>query len=157
MSVAAGTLRTVGLITDYFLAASDAAAAQHLDTGVYDVGLDPADVLEAKGVDPFVMLGTLESMLTPVAYETISADPTPPVAMGESGEHGVARVRGTLTSALAGLTPERVPEVAAAWGRTEEFGDDPDEAGPAGFLADLTALARRATAQDRHLYCWFSV
>ncbi|WP_020013722.1 hypothetical protein [Promicromonospora sukumoe] len=147
----------MGLITDYFIAGSDTEAARFLDDGVYGAGLDQDDRHEAKGIDPFVMLGTLEAELTELPYAEISGDPTPPVGLRESGASGIVRVRGTLTTALADLAPGRVPEVAAAWGRTEEFGPDADEEAVAEFLRGVSGLARRAMVQGREMYCWFSV
>ena len=147
----------MGLITDYFIADSDTEAARFLDGGVHGAGLDQDDLHDAKGIDPFVMLGTLEAALTELPYAEISGDRTPPVGMGESGESGIVRVRGTLTTALADLAPGRVPGVAATWSSTEEFGPDADEEAVAEFLHGLSGLARRAMVQGRELYCWFSV
>lgn len=147
----------MGLITDYFIAGSDPEAARFLDGGVHDAGLDQDDLQEAKGIDPFVMLGTLEATLTELPYAEISGDRTPPVGLGEDGGSGIVRVRGTLTTALADLAPGRVPEVAATWGRTEEFGPDADEEALVEFLHGMSGLARRGVVQGREMYCWFSV
>ncbi|WP_051433502.1 hypothetical protein [Promicromonospora kroppenstedtii] len=147
----------MGLITDYFIAGSDTEAARFLDGGVHGAGLDEDDLHAAKGIDPFVMLGTLETALTELPYAEISGDRTPPVGMGASDGSGIVRVRGTLTAALADLDPGRVPEVAESWGSTEEFGPDADKEAVADFLRGMKGLARRAVAQGRAMYCWFSV
>ena len=147
----------MGLITDYFIAGSDSEAARFLDGGVYGAGLDADDLQEAKGIDPFVMLGTLEATLTGQPYDEIAEGQGDPVGLGDDGGSGVVRVRGVLTTALADLAPGRVAEVAATWGRTEEFGPDADAEGPVEFLTGLSALGRRAMTRGGDLYCWFSV
>lgn len=70
----------MGVLFDYFAAPDDAAAAT-----VIDVIGGPADAtfptVALKGIDPVVQLGTLESLLTGVDYETVVGHVTAPVAM----------------------------------------------------------------------------
>ena len=71
---------TTGILTHYFSAPSDEVAA----TAVNRLGgpgtptdgpseLPPFDTAEFKGIDPVVNLGTLESIVTGVDYDVITA------------------------------------------------------------------------------------
>lgn len=149
-------MRGMGVLFDYFAAPDDAVAATVLDV----VG-GPAEAafptVALKGVDPFVQLGTLESLLTGVDYDTIAGHDTAPVAMADDGERLVVAVRGDLLAALSGADDARLREAAEPWSRTEEFGGHADPSDLATTLSGLADLARTAAARGDRLYCWVCV
>ncbi|GAB4062124.1 hypothetical protein GCM10028777_00880 [Angustibacter speluncae] len=126
-----------------------------------DLTLPVLDTLELRGIDPFVQLATLEAIMTGRAYEDVIQDERHGRAVAEDDE-GVAAVV-TLTDsvrdALAAADEAELARVAPLWLRTEEFAvrDDEDREFFTGLFADLAALARRAHADELHLYCWMSV
>jgi hypothetical protein len=143
----------MGVLFDYFAAPDDDTAAT-----VIDVIGGPAEAsfptVALKGVDPFVQLGTLESLLTGVDYDTIIGHVPDPVAMGDGGERLVTAVSGGLSAALSTADDARLREVAEPWSRTEEFGGHADPSDLATALTGLAELARTATTRGDRLYCW---
>ncbi|PTR32300.1 hypothetical protein C8K36_1011352 [Rhodococcus sp. OK519] len=164
-------------ITDYFSAPSDAAAAAALD-GLID--LDPEDiasaaelyrtspdeaavprvriaasgtpVLQAKGIDPTVALGRLESALTDRSYEDVAAGPRrgSMVADSDSGDSFVLSVADELRDALAGSDPRALVTAARNWIFDEAAGPS-EESVP--FVSALAALASTAVSRGDRLYC----
>jgi hypothetical protein len=146
----------MGVVTDYFSASSDAAAASVIDRlgGPREPSTGPSaeppfDTVEAKNLDPVVMLGTLEALLTGRDYRDIVA--------GQDDYHLlVLTVTDEIQAALAAASDKRLAEVAVPWSRTEEMrGADPKEL--AELLGKLASLARRAAGRSERLYCWVSV
>lgn len=141
-------------LIDYFVAADDASAAAVLDTtgGPQVAGLE---TLPAKGIDPSVALGGLESILTGHEYAQVTGDPRHchPLTDTES-DAIVVTVSDTLRDALATADDERLAGVAREWAQTEELADvDADLVGEVVGL--FATLARHATANDARLYCWW--
>ena len=62
---------------------------------------------------------------------------------------------------LAGVPPERIPELAARWARIDEFSWSSDGQGDVDYLtavvSGLVGLPQRAQAAGEHLYCWWCV
>ncbi|MBE1580842.1 hypothetical protein ACFORH_26305 [Amycolatopsis roodepoortensis] len=146
----------MGVLFDYFAAPDDDAAATTIDlVGGPDEASFPTVAL--KGVDPFVQLGTLESLLTGVDYETVIGRAIEPVAMADGGARLVVALTGELTAALSDADEARLNEVAEPWSRTEEFGGQADPADLATMLTGLAELARTATTRGDRLYCWVCV
>jgi hypothetical protein len=144
----------MGILTDYFVAASDAEAAGFLDGGVHGQGLPSDHVLECKGVDPYVALGTLEAILAGPPDTGTTTEGTTVVFSMETGAV-VARVRPRLLHALVSANEEHLHGVADRWSRTEEVATE-DPAPIRSFLGDLADLARTADAEDAGVYCWAS-
>ena len=98
----------MGVLFDYFAAPDDVVAATVIG--------GPAEAafptVALKGVDPFVQLGTLESLLTGVDYDTVVGRGSEPVAMADSGERLVVAVSGGLLAALSTADDARLREVA---------------------------------------------
>lgn len=141
----------VGVIYDYFAAPSDDAAAVVIETG-------PAEFrkVETKGLDPVVVMGKLEALLTGRGYDQVVDDERSGelLAVEGDGEVLVLTVTDGLRDALA--EPREVTDVATAWAETEELrGADPGDLG--GVLRDLQSLAREAVSRSEHLYCWVCV
>ncbi|MFE4397250.1 MULTISPECIES: hypothetical protein [Streptomycetaceae] len=172
----------MGVLTDYFRAGDAATVVRALELG--DGVLPPFDGdgssggafdgafdgVEAKGVDPTVLLGQLvaaalgEPWRVDLVTETAVWPTTP--APGPSGPEDeddpwatgpwVTRLGPAARDALAGVPDERVPEVVARWAEAEEWGGaDPSDLLP--LVEELIALARRARAAGEQLYCWMSL
>lgn len=137
---------------DYFSAASDEAAAGVIDRAggpggpavapapvkrgwfgrtsspppLQDMG--PAfDTVSAGGIDPVVMMGTLEELLTGRPYDEVINDPRSGhiVAIRDEGQLLVVALTDALSQALAAASPQRLADVAVPWAATEEFGGRP--------------------------------
>ncbi|MFI7122439.1 hypothetical protein [Amycolatopsis sp. NPDC049868] len=146
----------MSVLFDYFAAPDNDAAAATIDLvgGPADASLPTVSL---KGVDPFVQLGTLESLLTGVGYETIIERDIAPVAMADGGARLVVSLTEELSAALSDADEARLREVAEPWSRTDEFGGQADPADLATMLTGLAELARTARTRGDRLYCWVSV
>ncbi len=126
-------------------------------------GIDPElavfDTVSAKDIDPVVQLGTLEELLTGRSFDDAMEDPRSghAVAIRDGGERLVLTLTDTLSLALASASEEALERVAVPWSETEEFWNAADRADLAGFLKDLTGLARRSVGAGKRLYCWVCV
>lgn len=139
----------MGLLTDYFVAASDEAAA------AVDLDAPLPHALDGGGIDPLVELGSLEEILTGRTFDDILDDEWDPVAEGD-GDVVVVRISPHLERALVDVTDARLAEAAVPWSATEELeGSDPADL--AAFAQRLAALARRARDEGGHVYCRSSV
>ncbi|MFD6067792.1 hypothetical protein [Amycolatopsis lurida] len=146
----------MGVLFDYFAAPDHDAAATTIDL---DGG--PAEAsfptVALKGLDPFVQLGTLESLLTGADYDTVIERDLAPVAMADDGARLVVALTEELSAALSDADEARLREVAEPWSRTEEFGGQADPADLVAVLTELAQLARTATTRGDRLYCWVCV
>jgi len=152
----------MGVLTDYFSAPSDAAAASALDRtggpGQPAAGpspLPPFDTFQAKGLDPYVIMGRLEEALTGQDYQVITAGPRYGRLVAQRGAHGpwVTTVSRPLQAALSLADSGTLARAAAEWSQAEELSGA--SAGDlTAILEELSGLARRATARGEHLYCW---
>ena len=145
----------MGVLTDYFIAGSDAQAAGTLNAvgGPEQAGLT---TLQLKGVDPVVNLATLEGILTGADPMGIIGEGEDPVADGGSEGPWILRVRPSLVTALGAADPGKLPAVAADWAATEEYeGTDPKEL--LDVLHDLGHIAKQSLDENRSLYCWMSL
>jgi hypothetical protein len=167
----------MGVLFDYFSAASDEAAADAIDLlggpgvpvrasdpGLAGVpgktsGLPPFDTVFAKDVDPLVQLGTLEALLTGREYELIVAGSRAghTLAIRDGGERTVVTLTDQLQAALAAADHEQLASVAVPWSQTDEFWGRGDPEDLASLLSELAALARRARDRDERMYCWVCV
>ena len=139
----------VGLLIEYFAAPSDSAATRLLDRGPGDDGIQTPDL------DPAVVLATLESTLTGVDEDIILDNPRLADAIAESGGSAIYTVTDELRDALAGATGDQLSAAAEVLAELEELdGADPETLG--GLLEDLAELARGATEDEQHLYCWLT-
>jgi hypothetical protein len=145
----------MGVLTDYFIAGSDAEAAGALNAvgGPEQAGLT---TLQLKGVDPVVNLATLEGILTGADPMVIIGEGADPVADGGSDGPWILRVRPTLVTALRAADAGKLPDVAADWAATEEYeGTDPKDL--LDVLHDLGRLANQSRDENKSLYCWMSL
>jgi hypothetical protein len=144
----------MGILTDYFIATSDTEAAGFLEGGVHGQGLPDGHVLESKGVDPYVALGTLTTFLTDRTSAGVTADSVTVTFSMDTGAV-VVRVQPSLLEALAGADESALLDAADAGSRTEELRTE-DPAPLAAFLHDLAELARTAAIERAGVYCWAS-
>ena len=114
-------------------------------------------VLETKGIDPLVQMGTLEALLTGEHYDVIVSRPRAgqQVAAKNSQEGPwVVTLTDELQAALAAAPRDQIAAVAAPWWETEEFRGQGDPESLAEFLVELANLARQANQRGERLYCW---
>lgn len=152
----------MGVLTDYFSAPDDETAASALDRigGPARPSADPSplppfDTFEAKGLDPYVIMGEIEEALTGQDYEVITADPQHARMITGRGDEGpwVFAVSRPLQAALAQANSGKLARAAEQWSQAEEVhGASPESL--IWVLEGLSDLARRATAKNEHLYCW---
>jgi hypothetical protein len=149
----------MGVLFDYFSAPSDEAAATVINRGPSVSSKDtpslPAfDTLQTTGIEPVVMLGKLEALLTGREYRDVRHGRA--VSVEDDGERAVMALTDSISAALADTDDERLVAVAVPWSKIEEFrGADPKEL--ASWLSELAALSRRARARSERLYCWMCV
>jgi hypothetical protein len=169
----------VGVLFDYFSAASDAAAVGAIDLlggpgvplarpsqlGLVEIHQTrapegaPFDTVPAKGIDPLVQLGTLEALLTDRSYEQIVTGPRAgqALAIRDGGERQVVTLTDELQVALADADDEQLASVAVPWSQTEEFWGQGDPQDLKRLLHELAELARRARSRDERMYCWVCI
>jgi hypothetical protein len=153
--------RGVAVLFDYFVAPSDAVAATVVDRiGGPGSSAHPAapaafPTVRAPGVDPVVLTGRLEELLTGRTFEEILDDPTSgPVAARDGGARAVVRLTTSLAEALARADESRLEAVAPAWSRSREFWGRGDPVALADLLRSLAAVARKAVDEEQAIYCW---
>ncbi|MGC4773586.1 hypothetical protein ACLQ25_32055 [Micromonospora sp. DT44] len=151
----------MGILCDYFPAASDEAAAAVIDVlGGPGAVTDPAlDVLELKGLDPSVLIGMLEGFLRGVDYDSVTENPrwSHIVAGRDDGNQLVVALTDEVQAALATSSEADLRRVAVPWSQVEEIRGQCEPSDLAEILIELAALARSATARRERLYCWVSV
>jgi hypothetical protein len=155
----------VGVLYDYFRAPDDAAVeALMAATGGGPVmvhgGDGPvADVVDAKGIDPTVILGQLVAMVRGVEWSPHVVDDELVWPEGDDEESEgpwVVVLDDLARDTLADIADGRLPELADRWSGIEELaGSQREEL--LRSLTDLVNLARRARAASEHLYCWMSL
>ena len=156
----------MGVLYDYFRAADGATVAKLMEATdggpLLRDGHDPAaDVVDAKGMDPTVILGKLVSLAlgAPWTANLVEDELVWPPDAGEDEEYEgpwVVVLGNRARDALDEIADDRLPELATTWSRIEEMSTYGD-VGPDTMLPVLTALvglARRARRADDRLYCW---
>jgi hypothetical protein len=161
----------MGLLCDYFTAASSAQAAETIDwTGGPENppqpdGLAPRSQVTARPtvslprIEPTTWMGKLEEILTGRSFDDILQDPTGQVIASRDGsERVIIALTARLQDALASIGDDTIDEVAARWAAPDEYygtGTDPELA--AGALRDLVHLVRAGRERGETLYCWVCV
>ena len=152
---ASGILIPMGLLIDYFAAASDDDARAALADG-------PGDrfpTAGGPGIEPVVNLGKLEELLTGKTFEQQLDDPgsRPLIASGNDDQVLVIKLDDGLAGALAAAGRAELGELAMPWSQIEEFGGAADPAALADFLHRLQDLAQAAVSARCSVYCWVCV
>jgi len=140
----------MGILTDYFTAENDEAAAALIDTGF--AGID--GVVESSGIDPVVILGTLEELVNGRTFDEQLGDPNSRrlIAERDGGQRVIVRIADDFIAAAAALPSDRVEAIATQWSRAEEFYGDAPAEGLAQFITEFSALAQRSQGAG-HVYC----
>ncbi len=154
------------VICDYFSAPSDDAAASTIDRAggpgaspsapSQPVEDQPFDTVSTDGIDPVVMVATLEALVTGRDYEQVVVGPRwgHPLADRGEGERMVITVTDELQAALADADDGRLASVAVPWSQTDELQGHGDPHSLATLLHDMAELARRARRKHERMYCW---
>jgi len=143
-------------LIEYFAAADDALAAQML-TGPGDPTAAGLDTVAAKGIDPAVVLGKLESIITGRSYDEVTAAPRQCHLLTDGdADTFVVTVTDTLRDSLGMASTERLRQVAEPWAAIEELAGA-EFVALAEVLEQFAALAGRALKHNHHLYCWWAL
>lgn len=160
----------MGLLCDYFTAASNAQAVETIDwiggpanplrpSGLARSQIAARPTVSIPRIEPTVWMGKLEEVLTGRSFDDILQDPTGQVvASRDGGERQVIRLTARLQDALASIDDDTVDEVAARWAAPDEYygtGGDPELAARA--LRALVHLVRTSRERGETLYCWVCV
>jgi hypothetical protein len=113
-------------------------------------------VLDTKGIDPAVQMGTLEALLTGEQYDVVASRPRAGRLIAGDGQEGpwVVTLSDELQAAMAVASREQIVAVAGPWRETEEFHGQGDPETLALFLLEFADLARQANRRGERLYCW---
>ncbi|MFF1439896.1 hypothetical protein [Streptomyces sp. NPDC058295] len=141
---------------DYFSAPDDRLAIADFDRR--DLEVRPLSPLSVKGIDPYVVLGKGQSLLTGLPYDEVVRLPRfCQLLTEEEADRLLVTVADELRDAVATATPDRFRRTAESWSCIEEFAPGGHPEGLFGFLTQLAALAVPARAEGYHLYCEFTV
>ena len=91
----AGMMSAMSLLIEYFAAPSDEQAGALIDGGGPVAAGSPA--VRGDGVEPVVLMGVLEELLTSRSYDEIAAAAEPIVAERDGGERLIVRLTDSLT------------------------------------------------------------
>lgn len=141
----------MSVVSDYFSAPSDQAAARAVTDDLYQ---PPYDVLQMRDLFPDYHLVPVEVFLTGRSAEAVTEGPRHGRLLASADDDAVVvlTVSDELTAGLAAAGSDQIAAAAESWSRFEDF-QGKDTSGLAGFLGELAGLARRATARKEHLYC----
>ncbi|GAA0358965.1 hypothetical protein NE235_17465 [Actinoallomurus spadix] len=167
----------MGVLFDYFRAPDGETALRLLDRG-NGVPAGPAtigtgvDALDAKGIDPFVILGRLVGLIlaVPSSVDLVRTagvwppEETKPRSLEEMNRlpedspwntgPWLEELDDRIRDAFAEADDYALPWIADRWARIEEFDGHMDATFALGIIEDFVALARRARRADDRLYCW---
>ena len=155
---------TMGMDMMYFAAPDDRVAAE-VESRAGNLSSHPeVSGFSSRGYDPMVNLGTLESILRGVPFESLEQDPRWGGGVGPEDPDQmevVLTITDTLRDALAGTEDAALERAADAWSRTEELNapgwEEVTVADHLEFLDRLRVLARSAVAADHRLYCFIAL
>jgi hypothetical protein len=167
----------MGVLYDYFRAPDGKTALQLLDEGD-GIPCGPTtahkdvDALDAKGIDPDVILGQLIGFIRNVPWsvdlvETIGVWPPEETKPASAEEYGrlpedspwhsgpwLVEFDDQIRDTLADVDDLALPSIADQWAHIEEFGGHMDVIGARDIIDGFVALARRTQQADHRLYCW---
>jgi hypothetical protein len=166
----------VGVLFDYFRAPDANTAKQALELPAGPLLPAPAfDGVEAKAVDPTVILGQLIAFIrrTPLEPNVVGATlvcPPPENAPateeaynelpeGSPWKEGpwLQELAPEVRDALATVDDGQLSNLAAQWVQIEEFPHGLDVKVIRLLIQELVGLARRARDSGDQLYCWSSL
>ncbi|PPK62742.1 hypothetical protein V5P93_003997 [Actinokineospora auranticolor] len=150
----------MGVLTDYFRAPDAGAVVAFLTSSEAASPVAEFDGVEAKSIDPHVVLGLLVAVAAGEPYQGLASRPvwpaTPePTGYPDDGDPWAdgpwvfeldTRVRDVIADV------NEVTAVVTEWARAEEVGGSPSDWEP--VVGELVALAGRARSAGQRLYCW---
>lgn len=149
----------MGNFYDYFSAPTPEVAAAVIDwesgPGSPPENIAPLPYVDAESVDPAVLIGRLEALLTDRTLEEVAERPSrQPIAIKDGGMQLVLAVHDQLTEALATTDPANDDAIASEWATAEEFWGYGDPAYLSDRISQLRDLAIGAREAGHQLYCW---
>jgi hypothetical protein len=113
----------------------------------------PFDGLDAKGVDPAVVLGKVIAAIeqVPWSMELVPQELIFPAQPDGDGPW-VIELSASARDSLAGA--DDAPRVAREWSQIEELGGAISVEDTQAFVAAMIGLAGRAREHNELLYCW---
>lgn len=167
----------MGVLYDYFRAPDGKTAFQLLDEGDGVPGgpttvHTDVDALDAKGIEPAVILGRLIGFIRNVPWsvglvETAGVWPPEETKPASAEEYGrlpedspwhsgpwLFEFTDQIRDTLADVDDLALPSIADQWAHIEEFDGHMDVMDARDIIDGLVALARRAQQADHRLYCW---
>ncbi|MDN3355628.1 hypothetical protein [Actinomadura sp. DC4] len=133
---------------------------------------EDVDAIDAKGIDPDVILGQLLGFILDVPWSVDLVDgvnvwppqETAPASVEEferlpedsPWQTGpwLSELKASVRDALADVDESALPAIAERWTRIEEFSGHMDVVHARELIDDFVALARRARQAGDRLYCW---
>jgi hypothetical protein len=149
----------MGVLFDYFRAPDAKTAARAMELPGGPLLPEAAfDGVEAKRIDPRVVLGQLVAFIRGVPWDvnlvrTVLVWPPPGTDPG-TAETWLEELNLEVRDALAAVDDARLPVLADQWARIEEFHRRVDTDVALSLIKDLVGLARRARDGGDRLYCW---
>ena len=141
----------MGMLIDYYLAGSDASAAE--------LGDDPEAAtasMTGNGIEPTVMLATLETLLTGAADEEILASGGGIVGLSDAGAM-IVHVRHQLVEAVAAADQDRLRTAAASWIESDELVGTAELDDACEWLDTFRELAVQARSSGLGVYAAMSL
>ena len=155
------TILGMGVLYTYFVARSADVAGAVLDQPSGPGGPDGMELVDGimpvplTGIDPPVMLGQLQSLLTGVSWQAIFERGTYEiVAATDDNAVTVMSMPAAFQRALATASQGALEAVCEPWSEIEEFGGGVDPRDLENIVSDLAELARTAESTNRRMYCW---
>lgn len=157
-----GTMVTVLLLCDYFMAPGDAAARDTLALPpgerrvVTGSAGDQYPTMSLVGMEPSIALVRLEELLTGRSSEEISGDPTGVMlAISEEAMQSVVSITETLQQALTDADDDTLRKVAVPWSEPDDLRgcQGCDAPAAADLLVKLAAFVRQGRHAGLQLYC----
>jgi hypothetical protein len=152
----------MSLLCDYFVAPNDASAAPTLDwvggPSQPPDGATAFPTVPMPGIEPLVMMGTLDGILTGRSFDDVLADPSGhEVASADGGERIIWALPDSIQDALAESDDTRLRDTAARWVTTDEFWGQGDATEAGDGLIALREMLRVGRQSGQRLYCWCCV
>lgn len=141
----------MGVLTEYFVATPAEAAACTVVGPAAGIGL----VVRLKGVEPAVLLGQLWAAINRTNY-SMEYDTTDELIAGDDDGPWTVAIKPAFITALASVTDEAAPGLAAIWSAAEEWWGSGDPVLLTETIIQLRDLAAACT-NETHLFVWLAV
>lgn len=157
-----GTIVTVLLLCDYFMAPSDAAARNALaqPPGARRTVIGSAGAqyptMSLAGMEPSIALVRLEELLTGRSWEEISGDPTGvTLAINEEAMRSIVSITENLQQALSDADDGNLRRIAVSWSEPDDLRGCKgcNAVAAADLLVKMAAFIRRGRRDGLRLYC----